>query len=159
MQTGPRVVVVFLHDVAVSVNFVSNSVCGWVFGRRCCGEAPARRWLCRREPRRESTNMVKRSWLVAVLAILAAGIAAPGPAHAEPGLPRPPGTCPGGKESRFGSPSGRGFCDGYHYGDGSFWRIWDYELTPSQPECLWGSVHGGLWWPDPAPPGGCGGAV
>lgn len=103
--------------------------------------------------------MVKRSLLAGGMVILAAVVAVPSPAHADPGRPHPPVDCPGGKIRGFGSPTGRSFCDGEPYPDGSFWRAADFELPDPPPmQCVVHDPHGGLW-PLPAPPGGCGGAV
>jgi hypothetical protein len=103
--------------------------------------------------------MAKRSLLATGMAILAAVVALPSPAHADAEHPHPPGACAGGKMSMYGSPTGHGFCDGTHYRDGSFWRAADFELPNPPPiQCVVNDPHGGLW-PLPAPPGGCGGAV
>ncbi|MFY2860195.1 hypothetical protein ACOJVU_10470 [Mycobacterium sp. THU-M104] len=113
--------------------------------------------------------------LVAVLATLAvaAGTASTfaSPAHAapDPHMPDPlRGYCPGGG---VGNVLMGGYCDGEHYPDGSYWHKLmaggAYSLPimlPGQSEpadlgmsCVVDPDNGPV--PQPAPPGGCGGAV
>lgn len=96
--------------------------------------------------------------MIAMIAI------APGIAHAsgDPHVPNMSASyCPGGGQ---GSPIYLGYCDGTPYPDGSYWHTIQYGipvlghdnglLSPGM-QCV---VGGGLV-PQPAPPGGCGGAV
>lgn len=113
------------------------------------------------EPNEGRFDMVRRSLLVAALAILTATAAAPSLAQAEPDRHIPDlsaGYCPGGKGGRYHSPTGHGWCDGIHYPDGSFWRMiqLNYPGPPSM-QCVINPAGGPA--PPPAPPGGCGGAV
>lgn len=97
---------------------------------------------------------------------LAAAALSVGVAYADPDphIPNPQiGYCPGGGHSGY-----LGYCDGIKYPDGSYWHYIQYEVvgdpaSHDEPEglsipemrCV---VENGLV-PDPAPPGGCGGAV
>lgn len=112
--------------------------------------------------------MMKLSTLIGALAATAGvatclGFAAP--AHADEPDPHMPnmaaGYCPGGGQ---GVPVYLGYCDGVPYEDGSYWHTIQYGvpmighpnglLSPGM-QC----VIGGGPVPQPAPPGGCGGAV
>lgn len=105
--------------------------------------------------------MVTRLLCAVGLAILVAGGAVPAPAAAEPDQHIPDlsaGYCPGGKMGRMGSPTGHGYCDGMPYPDGSFWHmIQNNYAGPQTMQCVINPSGGAV--PQPAPPGGCGGAV
>jgi hypothetical protein len=106
--------------------------------------------------------------LLAIAVALAAAALSIGAAHADPDphIPNPQtGYCPGGGYGGY-----LGYCDGIKYPDGSYWHYIQYAvpgdspfLESDEPEgllmpemrCV---VENGLI-PDPAPPGGCGGAV
>lgn len=105
--------------------------------------------------------MVKQSLFAVAIAILATVAAAPTTAHADPDRHIPDlsaGYCPGGKQGRYHSPTGHGYCDGMHYPDGSYWHMiqLNYAGPPSM-QCVINPDGG--YAPRPAPPGGCGGAV
>lgn len=105
--------------------------------------------------------MVKRSLFAAGMAILAAVAVTPATVHAEPDRHVPnlsAGYCPGGKGGRYHSPTGHGYCDGMHYPDGSYWHMIQPNRTaPPTMQCV--INPGGGPEPQPAPHGGCGGAV
>jgi hypothetical protein len=104
--------------------------------------------------------------LLLALGVTMVAMSSAAPAVAEPAAdPRIPdmqaGYCPGGG---MGSPISVAYCDGVPYPDGSYWHIIQYGapmigrpyglLSPGR-QC----VVGGGPIPQPAPPGGCGGAV
>lgn len=105
--------------------------------------------------------MVQRSLMAVAAAILSAAVAVPSPARAEPDrhIPDPSaGYCPGGVGIGYRSPAGHGYCDGMHYPDGSYWRIVQSD-SPGRPTMQCVVNPGGGPVPEPAPPGGCNGAV
>ncbi len=99
-----------------------------------------------------------------VIALLVAGPACAGP---DPHMPDPlNGYCPGGGAGNVFE----GYCDGIKYPDGSYWHRLNYGATsfpwlmpgdtkPTQLglSCVIDPDGGPI--PQPAPPGGCGGAV
>ena len=91
-------------------------------------------------------------------------------AHAspDPHMPDPfNGNCPGGG----GGNAFEGYCDGLHYPDGSYWHKINYGAATAFPFFVPGQTQptqlglscvidpDGGPIPQPAPPGGCGGAV
>jgi hypothetical protein len=104
--------------------------------------------------------------LLAAVSVVAATVISAGSAYADPAPdPHMPnmqaGYCPGGG---MGSQISLAYCDGVPYPDGTFWHAIQYGapmighpfglLSPGL-QC----VIGGGPIPQPAPPGGCGGAV
>jgi hypothetical protein len=110
------------------------------------------------------------SRIATIAAIVASTIAFAAPAHAgsDPHMPDPfNGNCPGGG----GGNAFEGYCDGLHYPDGSYWHKINYGAATAFPwfmpgqtkpmqlglSCVIDPDNGPI--PQPAPPGGCGGAV
>jgi hypothetical protein len=106
--------------------------------------------------------------LLAIIATAALFGIAPATAYADPPPdPHTPnmqaGYCPGGG---MGSQISLAYCDGVPYPDGSYWHTIQYGapmighpyglLSPGM-QCVVNPDGGPL--PQPAPPGGCGGAV
>ena len=100
------------------------------------------------------------TWAIALLVA--------GPACADPHMPDPfNGNCPGGG----GGNAFEGYCDGLHYPDGSYWHKINYGAATAFPFFMPGQTQptqlglscaidpDGGPIPQPAPPGGCGGAV
>lgn len=101
--------------------------------------------------------------VLAAVAVLGAPLA-----HADdPHMPNPlNGYCPGGGVGNVFE----GYCDGEHYADGSYWHKINYGAM-TFPWMMPGSTQptqiglscvvdpDGAPVPQPAPPGGCGGAV
>lgn len=121
-----------------------------------------------RKERTTSEGMFNVKWSLPVvaMAILAAAAAVPPFARAEPDRHVPDlsaGYCPGGKGGVYGSgtghsPTGHGFCDGMHYPDGSYWHM--IQLNYPGPQTMQCVINpGGGPVPQPAPKGGCNGAV
>ncbi|ORV92717.1 hypothetical protein AWC11_07625 [Mycobacterium interjectum] len=93
----------------------------------------------------------------ALAAAALAAVAVAAPAHADPppwADPHYPdkqhGSCEGGQGGAFGF----GWCDGAHYGDGSYWHQTyvanQWGTTAQKPVCMGADGN-------PAPPGSCGG--
>jgi hypothetical protein len=102
-----------------------------------------------------------KNGLAVVAGLVAASMLTVPPAAADPDphIPNPAaGYCAGAKISERNSATGRGYCDGSPYPDGSSWRTVQTGLAgPPVLECV--VNHEGLPVPKPAPPGGCNGAV
>jgi hypothetical protein len=107
--------------------------------------------------------------LLIAAVVAASTVAFAGPAYAgpDPHMPDPlDGNCPRGGAGNVLE----GYCDGLHYPDGSYWHKISYGATsfpflmPGQTQplqlglsCVIDPDGGPV--PQPAPPGGCGGAV
>ena len=107
--------------------------------------------------------------IAAMVASTAIVLAAPAHADTDPHLPNPfNGSCAGGGAGN----AWEGYCDGLHYPDGSYWHKINYgaytafpwfglggQTAPTQLglSCVIDPDNGPM--PQPAPPGGCGGAV
>jgi hypothetical protein len=107
---------------------------------------------------------MKLAIIAAVIASTAVVCAAPAHADPDPHIPNmQAGYCPGGG---IGSQVYLAYCDGVPYADGSYWHTIQYGvpmighpnglLSPGM-QCV--VNPGGGPTPQPAPPGGCGGAV
>lgn len=106
-------------------------------------------------------GMLTRGLLAVVVAIMAVAAVAPRTAQADPDRHVPDlsaGYCPGGKQGRYHSPTGYGYCDGMHFPDGSYWHMVQLD-SPGQPTKQCVINPDGSFMPRPAPLGGCGGAV
>lgn len=90
--------------------------------------------------------------IAAAFAVVASALAFAGPAHADPPWADPHypdpmhHNCAGGMGGFI-----VGFCDGEHYPDGTYWHQYTGSGWGSTPECMLDN--------QPAPVGGCDGAV
>lgn len=105
---------------------------------------------------------ISAALVVISIPLFGAGVA--GADDPDPHMPNmQSGYCPGGG---MGSQISMAYCDGVKYPDGSYWHIIQYGapmighpyglLSPGM-QCVINPDNGPI--PQPAPPGGCGGAV